>query len=251
VHVAYQRVIREREANRSPLASLDGSTIRAIDHTMAAPIVLRYEWLGTVAPIRVASYGLFAPDGELLGVVQFAKMPREPNNVCGVEYASKAICLARGACVPHAPKNAASYLISRAVRLAHAEHGWSIFFAYADESARELGSIYQACNWHYLGQGLGRAPGRARENFRTPGGRVVWAMGTDGRKRPPSPPRSEAPRRSRGAPRIRDAVLRSVHDEAAVDAQRLAGHVAGLAGDQEADHVRDVLRTLHAPQRHL
>src|SRR5438105_14287047 len=40
----------------------------------------------------------------------------------------------------------------------------------------------------------------------------------------------------------------SVHDEAAVDAQRLSRHVARLARDEKADHVGDVLRALHAPE---
>jgi len=44
--IAHQRVIREREASRSPLASLDGCTVRAIDAATARPIILRYEWLG-------------------------------------------------------------------------------------------------------------------------------------------------------------------------------------------------------------
>jgi len=100
-------------------------------------------------------------------------MNREAANICGPEHIAKAVCLARGACVSHAPENAASFLISRAIKLAHADHGWTIFFAYADESAGELGSVYQACSWHYLGRGLGRAPGRARENFRRPDGSIV------------------------------------------------------------------------------
>ena len=35
--------------------------------------------------------------------------------------------------------------------------GWQVFFAYADPAAGEVGKIYQACNWLYLGQG---SPGR-------------------------------------------------------------------------------------------
>src|SRR5262245_49794164 len=47
-----------------------------------------------------------------------------------------------------------------------------------------------------------------------------------------------------------DERARSVHDEAAVDAERLARHVAGLRRGQEPDDVRDVLRCLHASERH-
>src|SRR5437879_7147551 len=43
----------------------------------------------------------------------------------------------------------------------------------------------------------------------------------------------------------------AVHDQTAVDAQRLAGHVGGPARAEEGDHVGHVVRLLHAPQRHL
>src|SRR3989442_11576906 len=43
-------------------------------------------------------------------------------------------------------------------------------------------------------------------------------------------------------------IRRSVHDEAAVDAQRLPRHVARLARHEKADHARDVLGTLHPPE---
>src|SRR5215470_17827827 len=39
-----------------------------------------------------------------------------------------------------------------------------------------------------------------------------------------------------------------VHDETAVDTQRLPRHVAGARPGEEGDHVRHVLRLLHAPE---
>jgi len=43
----------------------------------------------------------------------------------------------------------------------------------------------------------------------------------------------------------------SVHDEAAGDIDRLAGHVPGSIRREEADHVGHILRALHAAERHL
>src|SRR5262245_13419416 len=43
----------------------------------------------------------------------------------------------------------------------------------------------------------------------------------------------------------------AVHDEAAVDADGLAGHVVRARRDQERDHIGDVFRALHAAERHL
>src|SRR5829696_974750 len=42
----------------------------------------------------------------------------------------------------------------------------------------------------------------------------------------------------------------ALHDQAAVDAERLAGHVARARGGEEADHAGHVVRRLHAAQRH-
>jgi len=158
---------------RLPLPNLDGCTVRAVDRAVARPIILRYEWLGTMGR-AAACYGLFSPSSEVLGVVCFGwPSSRESLAICGPEYSKVAVCLERGACVHWAPKNAASFLIRRAVRLAHLEHGWSIFYAYADPAAGEIGTIYQALGWHYIGQGLGRRPGRQRDNFRRPDGTTV------------------------------------------------------------------------------
>ena len=59
-----------------------------------------------------------------------------------------------------------SWFVTRALERAHKDHGWKIFYAYSDESAGEIGTIYQACGWMYLGQGVGRAKGAPRQTFR-------------------------------------------------------------------------------------
>src|SRR2546425_3084051 len=173
---AHQRIIRERAAllePREPLPSLKGCTVRRLDKATAKPIILRYEWLGTMGRPR-ACYGLRAPNGELLGVVTFG-IPAgdESRNICGPAHRDRAIALERGACVHYAPKNAASFLIRHACKLAHREFGWSIFSSYADPSAGEVGTVYQAANWLYVGQNVGRRPGMIRRQFIKPNGKVV------------------------------------------------------------------------------
>jgi len=103
-------------------------------------------------PKRTYSYGLKTATGALLGVAVFGyTISPESRDICGRENRSLAICLERGACVPDAPDHAASFLISRAVKLAAADKGWRIFYAYSDPEAGEVGTVYQATNWLYLG----------------------------------------------------------------------------------------------------
>jgi hypothetical protein len=145
--------------------------VAKITRQQAASIILKYEWLGTLGANSSAFYGLFIND-MLAGVAVFGKgASAEALNVCGEEYASSAICLMRGACVPWAPKNAASFLIRGACKQASIDYGWKIFFAYSDAEAGEIGTVYQASNWKYIGAGAG-AMGAGRLNWRTAEGKI-------------------------------------------------------------------------------
>lgn len=178
----YRITLRERAADPRPqMTSLDGCSVREVPSRDAGPIIERYEWLGTMGR-PVLCVGLFSPDASLLGVACFG-WPGSPESrdICGKENRNLAICLERGACVHWAPPNAASFLISRACDIA-AQRGWPIVYAYADEDAGEIGNVYQACNWIYLGQGVGRTPGRARNYYRTTDGKILSSRSLRHRK---------------------------------------------------------------------
>jgi hypothetical protein len=170
---AHQRVIRERLEAQEPrpqMRSLAGCWVEPIGREEAEAIILKYEWLGTMGR-SVATYGLRGPGGELLGTAVFGwPSAVQSRDICGKENRELAVCLERGACVHYAPSNAASFLISHAVKQAAHDRGWRIFYAYADPEAGEIGTVYQAVNWLYIGQGVGRTPGRLREDWRLPDG---------------------------------------------------------------------------------
>jgi hypothetical protein len=172
----YQRHIREVHgelADRLQISNLSGAIVEAVSRAEAESIVLRYEWLGTVGQGASAFYGLKI-NGELLGVACFGVGgSREARNICGPEYISSVVCLMRGACVPWAPKNAASFLIRNACYQASQDRGWKMFFAYSDPAASEIGTVYQAANWFYLGQGIGRRAGQVHLNWLAPDGTVT------------------------------------------------------------------------------
>ena len=154
------------------IPTLDGCSVREVSSTEAAVIIHKYEWLGTVGR-AVLCVGLFSREEELIGVACFGwPCSPESRDICGKENRDLAICLERGACAHYAPPNAPSFLISRACQIA-AERGWPLVYAYADEDAGEIGAVYQACNWLYIGQGVGRTPGRLRNYYVTPEGTVL------------------------------------------------------------------------------
>jgi len=165
----YQKIKRDEEAqaNPRPQDTVIDYRVETIEPKEATDFIKRYEYLGTVGR-SWAHYGARNPQGELAAVAIFGT----PSKFADDDI----IVLERGACASWAHCHAASWFIPRAVKVAAADHGWKIFFAYADPSAGEIGTVYQASNWIYTGQTPGRtingAP-RARDYFRGPDGRVI------------------------------------------------------------------------------
>jgi hypothetical protein len=157
------------EAKRDPrpvMTTLDGSRVERIAYAEAKALILRYEWLKRMPALTLACYGLRTPDGELAGAVCFGPGPGTLSaDLCGAAWRGKAIALLRGACAHWAHPHAASFLISRACRQAHRDFGWKLFYAYADSAAGEVGVVYQACSWLYLGAGAGRRNAQGRWRF--------------------------------------------------------------------------------------
>jgi hypothetical protein len=142
--------------------------VKLIPNEQAAEVIKKFEYLGTMGTATRASYGLFL-DGELLGVVCFAAGTGSPESLRLTDCPASPILLARGVCLPHAPAHAASFLIRRACRLAHEQFGWDVIFAYSDAAAGEIGTIYQALGWRFIGwpkQGV-------KKSFVSPDGQTV------------------------------------------------------------------------------
>ena len=167
----------EREQDTGPIVY----TIEAIGRAEADAFIQRYEHLGTVGH-PLARYGARNAAGELAAVALFGRAHVQAAGVCRKldprrltdddrAYLAKVICLERGACSFWAHEHTASWFLPRVLAMASQDHGWRIFFAYSDAAAGEIGTVYQAANWLYLGQAPGRRAGRARQKFR----RFDWA----------------------------------------------------------------------------
>lgn len=186
---AHQRLIRETESAREPRAelSLDGAQVVRVSNEWASDIILRYEWLGTMNR-AVICYGLLAACGTPLGVCCFG-MPQGTNSrlLCGPEWRDRTIALERGACVHFAHPHAGSFLIARAVKLLAQDTPYRVIFAYSDEQAGEIGTIYQASNWLYLGvtgrDGRGRWKARRKDgDGKWQSSRMLRAQGYNGKE---------------------------------------------------------------------
>ena len=105
----------------------------------------KYEWLRTIgfAPKWVFT----ARYGSILGGVVLIS---EPNSYLNFNMEKEAL-ISRGACASWTPKNLGSRLIMFACKWMVENTPKRLFTGYSDPLAGEIGTIYQACNFEYLG----------------------------------------------------------------------------------------------------
>lgn len=95
------------------------------------------------------AFGLYI-DGILTGVVSYGTPASSTllSGVCGEEYSALVMELNRLIIDEGAPKNSASFLVSRSLRLLPKPR---IIVSYADSGQGHVGYVYQACNFLYTG----------------------------------------------------------------------------------------------------
>ena len=117
--------------------------------------IKRHEWLGRLSQRSTHRFtARLKKNGKLAGTIIMAT-PNAFSNLLGVENRGLEKLISRGACISWAPKNLASWLIMKSIKWMVKHTEFRFFTAYSDPEARELGTIYQACNFIYLGQTSG------------------------------------------------------------------------------------------------
>ena len=95
------------------------------------------------------AFGLFL-EGDLIGIITYGS-PASPSlckGVCGEEYRDRVLELNRLVINSTAPKNSASFLIGKSLKLLPRD---KIVVSYADTEQGHVGYVYQATNWIYTG----------------------------------------------------------------------------------------------------
>lgn len=158
VDSCWQKQLRDKYLEEGtppvPHLSVKRARVRPVSRKLAEQIILKYEWLGTMAQTRQhfgIFFGPFCAGVTCVGISATGGMNSAKE--FKVAYDELAI-LARGACVHWAPVGTNSRLVSWTARLLPSvEPQAKVMIAYADTDAGEIGTIYQACNWTYLGLG--------------------------------------------------------------------------------------------------
>ena len=116
-----------------------------------------HEWLGNLPNRPTHRFVARLRRNNALGGVVIMAIPNAFSHIMGKENKFKERLISRGACISWAPKNLGSWLIMTAIKHMVKHTEFRTFSAYSDPEAKELGTIYQACNFIYLGQKSGTA----------------------------------------------------------------------------------------------
>ena len=123
--------------------------------TEVKEFIQRHEWLGKLPNRPTHRFtARLKKNGILAGTIIMA-VPNAFSGLLGRENRDKEKLISRGACISWGPKNLGSWLIMSSIRWMVENTEFRYFTAYSDPEAKELGTIYQACNFIYLGQTSG------------------------------------------------------------------------------------------------
>lgn len=112
-----------------------------------------HEWLGKISQYPTHWFACYHKD--ILAGVVIMNTPNAFSKLLGEKTKDIERLLSRGACISWSPKNLASSFNMWSVKWMAKNTSYRLFAAYADPSANELGTIYQACGFYYLGQKSG------------------------------------------------------------------------------------------------
>jgi hypothetical protein len=82
-------------------------------------------------------------------------MPNAFSKILGENTPDLERLISRGACISWSPKCLASSFMMWCINWMVKNTQYRLFTAYSDPEAKELGTIYQACNFYYLGKNSG------------------------------------------------------------------------------------------------
>jgi len=114
----------------------------------------KHEWLGNITQYPTHWFASYHHSGLLAGVI-IMNMPNAFSKILGEDTKDLERLIGRGACISWSPKNLASSLLMWSIKWMVANTQYRLFTAYSDPTAKELGTIYQACNFFYMGKKSG------------------------------------------------------------------------------------------------
>lgn len=123
--------------------------VRPIDFDQGYRFIEQHHYAGGASNTAVAVHGLFRyGHGELMGVAWWLPPTKPAAQFVSADWRN-VLSLSRFVVADAVPKNAATYVQARSIRLLPAR--WSVLLTYADEWRNHTGFIYRLAGWEELG----------------------------------------------------------------------------------------------------
>jgi hypothetical protein len=124
--------------------------VRPIELEAGRRFIEAHHYAGGASNTAVAVHGLFRwGQGELLGVAWWLPPTKPAAQSVSGDWRD-VLALSRLVIAPEVPKNAATFVQARSIRLLPAR--WTTLLTYADQWRRHNGHIYRIFGWEYLGE---------------------------------------------------------------------------------------------------
>jgi hypothetical protein len=119
----------------------------------ARQFIAEHHYSGGCSNTAVYAHGLYRRNTHtLLGVAMWLPPTRVAAESVNRDQWTRVLSLTRLAVHPDVPKNAATFLMARGIRLIRQEGRFVSLVTYADEFMNHTGAIYRAANWNYVGE---------------------------------------------------------------------------------------------------
>lgn len=157
-NVCWQKLLRDKfldEPAPLPASALDlkNAVVRPVSRALARQVILKYEWLGTMADSSRhfgIFFGPYCAGATCVALEGGGSAGAAKHKQFGIRKKELAT-LTRGACVHWAPPGTNSKLIGWTLRLLARAKAAKLVLAFSDSDAGEVGTVYQASNWTYIG----------------------------------------------------------------------------------------------------
>jgi len=127
--------------------------VRDVKNSDAVAFVKQYHYSGGCSNTRVYSHGLFRMgSAELMGVAVWLPPTGPAARSVNLDHWQKVLSLSRLAIHPNVPKNGATFLMSRSIKMIKKDGRFISLVTYADTRMGHTGAIYRASNWLYVGE---------------------------------------------------------------------------------------------------
>lgn len=119
----------------------------------AKHLIAAEHYAGGYSNTFVYLHGLYrVKDCALLGAAQWLPPTRPAAQTVNPRQWTRVLSLSRLVVHPDVPKNAASFLLGRSIRIIRQDGKWVSLVTFACESQGHIGIIYQATNWIFVGK---------------------------------------------------------------------------------------------------